>query len=62
MTFAYKKKGKARQVVSSESVILDSACDDKLGATHVVTEVKTGFNAFLLFESKTTTKTTNHNI
>ena len=58
MTFAYKKKGKARQVVSSESVILDSACDDKLGATHVVTEVKTGFNAFLLFESKTTTKTT----
>ena len=27
-------------------------CQKDIGATHVVTEVKTGFNAFLLFESK----------
>ena len=62
MTFTYKKKGKQLQVVSSESKIHDSACDPNLGATHVVTEVKTGFNAFLLFESKSSTSTSKKEI
>ena len=58
MTFTYKKKGKQRQVVSQSSVLHDMACDPKIGATHVVTEVKTGFNAFLLFEAKSTKQNT----
>ena len=58
MTFAYKKKGKQRQVVAQSSVLHDMACDPKIGATHVVTEVKTGFNAFLLFEAKSTKQNT----
>ena len=62
MTFTYKKKGKQLQVVSSESKIHDSACDPNLGATHVVTEVKTGFNAFLLFESKSSTSSSKKEI
>ena len=58
MTFVFKKKSKQSQIVSIESTLHDEACDPKIGATHVVTEIKTGFNAFLLFESKTTTQTT----
>ena len=51
MTFSFKKKG--RQVIanSAESTI-DSEMCKVAGATHVVTEVKYGFNAYLLFESK----------
>ena len=32
----------------------DEACDSSLGATHVIVEVKYGFNAFLVFEMKET--------
>ena len=43
-------KGTQVTIVSDESTIDSSAC--ALDATHVVTELKYGFNAFLLFESK----------
>ena len=33
-------------------------CDTEIGATHVVTEIKTGFNAFLLFNSLAKGKST----
>ena len=50
MTFSYRMKGTQVTIVSDESTIDSSAC--ALDATHVVTELKYGFNAFLLFESK----------
>merc|ERR1712223_365971 len=50
MTFSYHKKGKQVTADSGKSVIDSSMCE--LGATHVVTEVKYGFNAFMVFESK----------
>ena len=54
MTFTYKKKTRQIQVVSSESEPNLLLCDQsELGATHVVTEVKTGFSAVLNFESET---------
>ena len=53
MTFTYKKKTRQIQVVSSESEPNLLLCDQsELGATHVVTEVKTGFSAVLNFESE----------
>ena len=53
MTFTYKKKTRQIQVVSSESEANLLLCDQsELGATHVVTEVKTGFSAVLNFESE----------
>lgn len=55
MTFSYAKKGKQLTAKSSESVQDSDMCEKSLGATHVVTEVKYGFNAFLLFEKKVTT-------
>ena len=58
MTFTYKKKGKQISALSRSNTIDSKMCDPKLGATHVVTEVKTGFNAFLLFESYVTGKET----
>ena len=51
MTFTYKKKGKQIIAVSQQSIMDNEMCDIEIGATHVVTEIKTGFNAFLLFNS-----------
>ena len=56
MTFSYTKKGRQLTAKSSESVQDSKMCDKDLGATHVVTEVKYGFNAFLLFEKQVTKK------
>ena len=50
MTFKYSKKGRQITALPTESVQDSLSCDSKIGATHVVTEVKYGFNAFLLFE------------
>ena len=50
MTFKYAKKGKQITALPTESVQDSASCESKLGATHVVTEIKYGFNAFLLFE------------
>ena len=53
MTFSYKMKGRQVIAKSAES-IQDSEMCTVVGATHVVTEVKYGFNAFLLFEKEAT--------
>ena len=53
MTFSYRKKGKQITAISEESILDDSACSIN-GATHVVTELKYGFNAFLIFEMEET--------
>ena len=50
MTFKYAKKGKQITAYPKGSVQDSASCDKKLGATHVVMEIKYGFNAFLLFE------------
>ena len=50
MTFKYSKKGRQVSALPTESVQDSLACDPNIGATHVVTEIKYGFNAFLLFE------------
>ena len=50
MTFKYAKKGKQITALPTESVRDPDSCQTSLGATHVVTEIKYGFNAFLLFE------------
>ena len=53
MTFKFSKKGRQVSVRSGKSVIDPTACaDESSGATHVITEVKYGFNAFLLFQMK----------
>ena len=52
MTFKYSKKGRQITALPTESVQDSSSCESKLGATHVVTEIKYGFNAYLLFETK----------
>ena len=56
MTFSYTKKGRQLTAKSSESIQDFNMCEEGLGATHVVTEVKYGFNAFLLFEKKVSKK------
>ena len=52
LTFSYKKKSKQTQIISNDSDINPFMCKKDIGATHVITEVKTGFQAFLIFESK----------
>ena len=49
MTYSYNKKGKQVTAIASDNVINSEMCFVD-GATHVVTEVKYGFNAFLVFE------------
>ena len=52
MIFKYAKKGRQITALPTESVQDSASCESKLGATHVVTEIKYGFNAYLLFEQK----------
>ena len=69
MTYKFSKKGKQVTVKSdsANTIKIDEVCaeigsDGKLPATHVITEVKYGFNAFLLFQTKKTKKTTKQDI
>ena len=63
MTFKFSKKGRQVSVRSDKSVINPTACADvSSGATHVITEVKYGFNAFLLFQIKKSEASTKQEI
>ena len=50
MTFKYAKKGRQITALPHESGKNSEICELDTGATHVVTELKYGFNAFLVFE------------
>ena len=52
MTYSYRKWGRQITALPSESVQNSLMCGAEHGATHVVTEVKYGFSAFLSFTSK----------
>ena len=52
MTFKYSKKGRQITALPHESGKNSYICELDTGATHVVTELKYGFNAFLIFEYK----------
>ena len=54
MTFSFQKKGRQVTVLSSDSVQNPDICESDLDATHVVTEIKYGFNSFMIFESQIT--------
>ena len=56
MTSSFRKKGRQLTVVSAKSAKNQKMCSPSLGATHVVTEIKYGFNAFMVFESQVTEK------
>ena len=68
MTFKFSKKGRQVSVRSdsSKTTKISKICTDahskKLPATHVITEVKYGFNAFLLFQTKKSKKETKQDI
>ena len=62
MTFKYAKKGKQRTALPTNSTQDASACDPNIGATHVVTEVTYGFNAFLVFETRSIEGTSKEDI
>ena len=51
MTFSYNMIGKQVTAIAAENIQNSAACDSD-DATHVVIEVKYGFNAFLLFETQ----------
>ena len=51
MTYSYNMKSRQVTAVTSSNVQDSDACN-VVGATHVVTEVKYGFNAFLVFETE----------
>ena len=53
MTFSYNMKTTQVTAVSDENTIHTAACT--ADATHVITEVKYGFNAFMIFEVQETT-------
>ena len=50
MTYNFRKYGSQRSAVSAMSVIDVNMCDKAIGATHVITELKYGFNSHLVFE------------
>ena len=54
MTYSFQKKGRQVTVLSSDSVKNPDICESDLDATHVVTEIKYGFNSFMIFESQVT--------
>ena len=63
MTFSYKNIGKQIVAVSGPTSVVDEKmCDPIIQATHVVTEIKIGFRAFLLFESLATNGTTKEEV
>ena len=51
MTYTYNMRSRQVTAVTSSNVQDSEACN-VVGATHVVTEVKYGFNAFLVFETE----------
>ena len=54
LTITYAKKGRQLTAINSESVINSDACAPETDATHVITEVQYGFNAFLTFDIRKT--------
>ena len=60
MTLRYHRIATQDIVVSGSSNISVTMCQSD--ATHVITEIKTGFNAYMLFESKSSVNTTNKQI
>ena len=54
MTINYRKKGRQLTAINAESVINSDACAPEVDATHVITEVQYGFNAFLTFDIRKT--------
>ena len=52
VTFDYHRKGRQVSAVSAEAVQNSDACRSNIGATHVITEIQYGFNAYLLFDKK----------
>ena len=60
MTLRYHRIATQDIVVSGSSNISTTMCQSD--ATHVITEIKTGFNAYMLFESKSSVNTTNKQI
>ena len=54
MTSSFRKKGRQITVKSAKSEKNLKMCEPSLNATHVVTEVKYGFNAYMVFESQVT--------
>ena len=60
MTFSYNMKTTQVTAVSDENTIHTAACT--ADATHVITEVKYGFNAFMTFEVEKFEDEKDHNI
>ena len=52
VTFDYHRKGRQVSAVSAEAIQNSDACKSNIGATHVITEIQYGFNAYLLFDKK----------
>ena len=52
VTFDYHRKGRQVSAVSAEAIQNSDACRSSIGATHVITEIQYGFNAYLLFEKR----------
>ena len=52
VTFDYHRKGRQVSAVSAEAIQNSDACRSSIGATHVITEIQYGFNAYLLFDKK----------
>ena len=52
ITFDYHRKGRQVSAVSAKAIQNSDACRSSIGATHVITEIQYGFNAYLLFDKK----------
>ena len=52
VTFDYHRKGRQVSAISAEANQNSDACRSNIGATHVITEIQYGFNAYLLFDKK----------
>ena len=52
VTFDYHRKGRQVSAVSAKAIQNSDACRSNIGATHVITEIQYGFNAYLLFDKK----------
>ena len=52
VTFDYHRIGRQVSAISAEATQNSDACRSNIGATHVITEIQYGFNAYLLFDKK----------
>ena len=52
VTFDYHRIGRQVSAISAEATTNSDACRSNIGATHVITEIQYGFNAYLLFDKK----------